>query len=70
MTYRGEAVLAQGGEGDVRRHLDAGVGLVADDEPQPRLREVKWYHHANLTPVQAMDLRESTAVDRCVPVRT
>jgi hypothetical protein len=26
-----EAVLAQGGEGDVRHHLDTGVGLTADD---------------------------------------
>jgi hypothetical protein len=28
-----EAVLAQGGEDDVRHHLYAGVGLAADDEP-------------------------------------
>jgi hypothetical protein len=27
----GKAVLAQGGEGDVRHHLNAGVGLAADD---------------------------------------
>jgi hypothetical protein len=27
----GEAVLTQGGESDVRHHLNAGVGLVADD---------------------------------------
>jgi hypothetical protein len=29
----GEAVLSQGGESDVRHHLDAGVGLAADDRP-------------------------------------
>jgi hypothetical protein len=30
-----EAVLAQGGESDVRHQLNAGVGLTADDEPRP-----------------------------------
>jgi hypothetical protein len=29
----GMAVLAQGGESDVRHHLNAGVGLAADDGP-------------------------------------
>jgi hypothetical protein len=28
-----EAVLTQGGEGDVRHHLNAGVGLAADNGP-------------------------------------
>jgi hypothetical protein len=28
-----EAVLAQGGEGDVCHHLNAGVGLTNDDGP-------------------------------------
>jgi hypothetical protein len=28
-----EAVLAQGGEGDVRYHFNVGVGLTADDGP-------------------------------------
>jgi hypothetical protein len=28
-----EAILAQGGEGDVRYHLNAGVGLATDDRP-------------------------------------
>jgi hypothetical protein len=36
-----EAVLAQGGEGDVRHHLDAGVGFAANDRPQSRLHGVK-----------------------------
>jgi hypothetical protein len=39
--YSGEAVLTQGGEGDVRHHLDAGVGHAADDGPRPRLHAVK-----------------------------
>jgi hypothetical protein len=29
----GEAVLAQGGEGDVHHHFETGVGLAADDGP-------------------------------------
>jgi hypothetical protein len=29
----GEVVLAQGGEGDVRHHLDASVGFITDDGP-------------------------------------
>jgi hypothetical protein len=37
----GEAVLAQGGESDVHHQLNAGVGLAADDGPQPWLRGVK-----------------------------
>jgi hypothetical protein len=28
-----EAILTQGGEGDVRHHLSAGVRLTADDGP-------------------------------------
>jgi hypothetical protein len=31
----GEAVLAQGGESDVRHHLNAGVGLATNDGPRP-----------------------------------
>jgi hypothetical protein len=31
--YHCEAVLAQGGEGDVRHHLNTGVGLAANDRP-------------------------------------
>jgi hypothetical protein len=31
--YSGEAILTPGGEGNVRHHLNAGVGLVADDGP-------------------------------------
>jgi hypothetical protein len=41
----GEAVLAQGGEGDVRHHLDAGIGFDADDIPRPRLRGVEGYRN-------------------------
>jgi hypothetical protein len=50
----GEAVLTQGGESDVRHHLNVGVGLIADDGPQPRLCGVEGYRHADLTPVLAM----------------
>jgi hypothetical protein len=64
----GEAVLAQGGEGNVRHHLDAGVGLAADDGPRLRLRGVKEYRHTNLAPIQAMGLGQSAVVDRCIPV--
>jgi hypothetical protein len=60
-------VFAYGGEGDVHHHLDAGVGLAADDGTRPRLRGVKGYHHANLTPIQTMGLGQSATVDRCVP---
>jgi hypothetical protein len=49
-----KAVLAQGGESDVRHQLNAGVGLTADDGPRPRLRGVKGYHHADLALVHAV----------------
>jgi hypothetical protein len=51
----GEAVLAHGGEGNVRHHLNAGVGLAANNGSRPWLCGVKGYRHANLAPVQAMD---------------
>jgi hypothetical protein len=63
-----EAVLTQGGEGDVRHHLNAGVGLAADDGPRPWLHGVKGYHHANLAHVQVMDPGQSATLDRIVPV--
>jgi hypothetical protein len=50
----GEAVLAQGGEGNVRHHLNAGVGLAANDGPRLWLCGVEGYHHTDLTPIQAM----------------
>jgi hypothetical protein len=53
----GEAVLAQGGEGDVRH-----------DGPRPRLCGVKGYRHANLTPIQAMGHGQSAMVDRSIPI--
>jgi hypothetical protein len=37
----GEVVLAQGGESDVRNHLNAGVRLAADDGSRPPLRGVE-----------------------------
>jgi hypothetical protein len=64
----GEAVLAQGGEGDVCHHLGAGVRLAADDGPPPWLHGVQGYHHANLTSIQAMGLGQSAVLDRCIPV--
>jgi hypothetical protein len=64
----GKAVLTQGGEGDVRHHLNAGVGLATDDGPRPWLRGVEGYHHANLALVQAVDPRQSVTVDRSIPI--
>jgi hypothetical protein len=62
----GEAVLAQRVESDVRHHLNASVGLAADDRPQPWLHMVEGYCHANFTPVQVMDPGQSTMVDQSV----
>jgi hypothetical protein len=50
-----EVVLAEGGESDVRHQLNAGVRLAADDRPQPRLRGVEGYRHADLALVHAVD---------------
>jgi hypothetical protein len=61
--YSGEAVLSQGGEGDVCHHLDAGVRLAANDGPRPRLCGVEGHHHANLALVQVMGLGQLTTVD-------
>jgi hypothetical protein len=63
-----EAFLAQGGESDVRHHLNAGVGLTADDGPRPWLRRVEGHRHANLAPVQVVDPGQSAVVDWSVPV--
>jgi hypothetical protein len=48
------ADLAQGGKSDVRHQINAGVRLAADDGPQPRLRGVEGYHHADLVLVHAV----------------
>jgi hypothetical protein len=64
----GEAVLAQRGESDVRHHLNAGVGLAADDRPQPWLHRVKVYHHTNLAHVQVVVPGQSAMVDWSIPV--
>jgi hypothetical protein len=64
----GEAVLAQRGESDVRHQLNAGVGLATDDRPQPRLRGVDRYCHADLALVHAMSRGQSAMLDRSVPV--
>jgi hypothetical protein len=64
----GEVVLAQGGECDVCYQLNAGVGLVSDDGPRPRLHGVEGCCHADLTLVHAMCLGQSAAVDRSIPV--
>jgi hypothetical protein len=50
----GEVILAQGGESDVRHHLNAGVRIAADDGPRPWLHGVEGYRHADLAPVQAV----------------
>jgi hypothetical protein len=62
----GEAVLAQGGESDVHHQLNVGVGLAANDGPQPWLHGVEGYHHADLALVHAMDCGQSTMVDRSI----
>jgi hypothetical protein len=64
----GEAVLAQGGESDVRHYLNADVGLAADDGPRPWLRGVKGYHHVDLAPVQAVGHGQLATVHRSVPI--
>jgi hypothetical protein len=64
----GEVVLALRGESDVRHHLNANVGLAIDDGPQPRLRGVEEYRHADLTPVQAVGYGQPATVDQSVPV--
>jgi hypothetical protein len=64
----GEAVLAQGGESDVRHQLNAGVGLAVDDGPQPRLRGVEGYCHTDLTLVYAMGRGQLATVDWSIPV--
>jgi hypothetical protein len=44
--------------------------LPAYDVPKPWVCGVKWYHHANLTPVQVMNPGKSTTVDHSVPIVT
>jgi hypothetical protein len=61
-----EAVLTQGGEGDVHHRLNSGVGIIADDRPQPWLRVVEGYHHANLTPVRVVNPEQSAIVDQSI----
>jgi hypothetical protein len=64
----GEAVLAQGGERDVRHQLNTGVGLATDDGPRVRLHGVERYRHADLALVHAMGYGQSITVDQSVPV--
>jgi hypothetical protein len=53
---------------DVRHHLNAGIGLTADDGPRPQLHGVEGYRHANLALVHAMGRGQWATVDRSVPV--
>jgi hypothetical protein len=64
----GEAVLAQGGESNVRHHLNIGVGLAANDGPRSWLCRVEGYRHANLAHVQVVDPGQSAMVDQSEPV--
>jgi hypothetical protein len=64
----GEVVLAQGGESDVRHQLNTGVGLAADNGPQPWLRGVKGYCHTGLTLIHAVCRGQLATVDWSVPV--
>jgi hypothetical protein len=59
----GEVVLTQGGESDVCHQLNVGVGLTADDGPQPRLCGVEGYRHADLALVHAVGRGQSATVD-------
>jgi hypothetical protein len=59
----GEVVIAQGGESDVCRQLNAGVGLAPDDGSRLWLRGVEGYRHADLSLVHAMGRRQSATVD-------
>jgi hypothetical protein len=63
-----EAVLAQGGKSDARHHLNAGVVPATDNRPRPRFRGVEGYHHADLTPIQAVGHGQPATVDRSVPI--
>jgi hypothetical protein len=63
-----EALLAQGGESDVRHQLNVGVRLDADDRPRPRLHGVEGYRHAHLTLVHSVGRGLSAMVDWSVPV--
>jgi hypothetical protein len=64
----GEVVLTQRGEGDVRHHLNAGVGLAVDDGPRLWPHGVEGYRHTNLAHVQVVDPGQSAAIDWSVPV--
>jgi hypothetical protein len=59
-----EAVLALGGEGDVRHYLNTGIWLAADVGPWLWVHGVKGYDHANLTPDQVVNPGQSATVDR------
>jgi hypothetical protein len=52
----------------VRHQLNAGVGLTTNDGPQPRLRGVEGYRHADHTLVHAMGRGQSATVDRSIHV--
>jgi hypothetical protein len=64
----GEAVLGQGGESDVHHHLNAGVGLAANNGPRPWLRGIEGYRHSNLALVQTVGRGQSATIDRSIPV--
>jgi hypothetical protein len=64
----GEAVLTQGGESYVRHLLNVGVRLDTDNRPQPQLRGVEGYRHADLAPIHAMGHGQSAMVDQSIPI--
>jgi hypothetical protein len=64
----GEATLTQGGECDVCRLLDGGVGLAANNSSCPWLHRVEGYRNAGLAYVQAVNHRQAAAVDRNFPI--
>jgi hypothetical protein len=63
-----EAVLALQGESDVRHHLNASVGLTANDGPRPHLLGVEGNRHADPAHVLAVGHGQPATVDRSVPI--
>jgi hypothetical protein len=63
-----EVSLTQGGECHVRHLLDGVIDLTTNDDSRSGHHAVDGYLHPNLTNIQAMGLKGSTAVDGDRPV--
>jgi hypothetical protein len=64
----GKVALTQGGKDDVCHHLNGSVRLATNKGPRPQLSGVEGYHHVDFRHIQAIGHRQSTMVDRSVPV--